>query len=65
MESFIICVGQCLWIVNILLVRGDVISWVTSFVALQCKIIHYSVKFRGNINPRVTLEIHWTLITNE
>ena len=26
------------------LLRGDIISWVTSFVALQCKVIHYFVQ---------------------
>ena len=47
--------GQCSCIVKILLVGGDIISWVT-----DCKIIHYfqivkcscGRKFVGKCNPR-------------
>ena len=43
MESFLSVAGNALgW--SILRVRGNVISWITSFVALQCKIIHYILK---------------------
>ena len=35
--------GQYLCIVKISLVPEDVISCVTSFVAFQCKIVHYFV----------------------
>ena len=36
--------GQCSWIVKIMLIHGDIIWRVTSFVAFQCKIIHYFVE---------------------
>ena len=36
--------GQCSWILKIFLIGGDIISWVSSFVAVQCKVIHYFVK---------------------
>ena len=36
--------GQCSWIVQILQIRLNVISWVTGSVAIQSKIIHYIVK---------------------
>ena len=29
--------GQCSWIISILMVRCGAISWITDFVALQCK----------------------------
>ena len=52
--------GQWLWIVKILPVRGDVISWVTGFRHYNARQFITSLNVCGDVNSwvRVTHEIH-------